>query len=68
MPAAVPAEIARRLHGVLIAPAREPTVRTRLEGLGYSVVAGSPEDYAARIRREIAQWREIVTRTGLRPE
>ena len=68
MPAAVPAEIARRLHGVLIAPAREPTVRTRLEGLGYSVVAGSPEDYAARIRREIAQWREIVARTGLRPE
>ncbi|MBX6374545.1 MAG: tripartite tricarboxylate transporter substrate binding protein [Acetobacteraceae bacterium] len=65
-PKGVPPEIVQRLHAVLIAPAREPAVKARLEELGYGVVAGSPEDYAERIRREIAQWREIVARVGLR--
>jgi len=67
-PAGLPPAIAERLHAVLIAPAREPAIAARLEGLGYSVVAGSGADYAAQIRREIAQWREIVTRVGIRVE
>lgn len=67
-PAGVPQDIVQRLNAVLIAPAREPAIQARLEGLGYSVVAGSAEDYAARIRREIAQWRDIVARVGIRVE
>jgi tripartite-type tricarboxylate transporter receptor subunit TctC len=67
-PAGVPAAVAERLHAALIAPAREAAVTARLEALGYSVVAGSGADYAAQIRREIAQWREIVARVGIRVE
>ncbi|MBV1798330.1 tripartite tricarboxylate transporter substrate binding protein [Siccirubricoccus sp. G192] len=67
-PAGLPPEVARRLHAVLLAPAREAAIKARLEGLGYGVVAGSPEDYAALIRREIAQWNEIVARVGIKVE
>ncbi|HYF09966.1 MAG TPA: tripartite tricarboxylate transporter substrate-binding protein [Acetobacteraceae bacterium] len=68
MPAGVPAEIVDRLHRVLIAPAREAALRTRLEGLGYAVVAGPPSDFAALIRREVAQWRDVVARVGITVE
>jgi tripartite-type tricarboxylate transporter receptor subunit TctC len=67
-PAGLRPEIQERLHALLLAPAREPALRARLEGLGYSVVANSPADYAAQIRREVAQWTEVANRLGLRAE
>ena len=57
-----------QLPGGLGGMAKAPGIAARLEGLGYSVVAGSGADYAAQIRREIAQWREIVARVGIRVE
>ena len=44
---------------------REPATAARLEALGYTVVASGPEEYAAQIRREIPQWREVLTRAGV---
>ena len=67
-PAGMPAEVLQRLHEVVIAPAREPAIRQRMEGLGYTVVAGTPVEFGTRIRREVAQWREIAQRVGMRPE
>lgn len=67
-PAGLPADVLQRLHEVVIAPAREPAVKQRMEGLGYNVVAGSSADFAAQIRREVAQWRDIAQRVGMRPE
>jgi tripartite-type tricarboxylate transporter receptor subunit TctC len=67
-PVGVPAPLRQRLHALLLAPAREPAIQARLEGLGYSVVAGDAASYGAQIRREIAQWRETAERVGLRPE
>ena len=67
-PAGLRPEIQERLHALLLAPAREPAVRARLEGLGYSVVASGPAEFAAQIRREVAQWTEVANRLGLRAE
>ncbi|GGC52909.1 MFS transporter [Siccirubricoccus deserti] len=67
-PAGVPAPLRQRLHALLLAPAREPAIQARLEGLGYSVVASDAASYGAQIRREITQWRETAERVGLRPE
>ena len=68
MPAAVPAETVQRLHAAVIAPAREPALRQRLESLGYNIVAGSPAEFGAQIRREVAQWRDIAQRVGMRAD
>lgn len=68
MPAGVPAEIVQRLHAAVIAPAGEAAIRQRLEGLGYNIIAGQPADFQAQIRREVAQWRAVAARVGLRAE
>lgn len=65
MPAGIPAGITARLHAAVIAPAREPAVQQRLEGLGYNVVAGPPDAFQAQIRREIAQWRDVAARVPI---
>ena len=67
-PANLPAEVTQRLHSAVIAPAREPAVKQRLEALGYNIVAGTPAEFGAQIRREVAQWRDIAQRVGMRPE
>jgi tripartite-type tricarboxylate transporter receptor subunit TctC len=68
MPAAVPADVTERLHAAVIAPAREPALRQRLEGLGYNIVASRPAEFQAQVRREVAQWRDIAARVGMRAE
>ncbi|WP_165982190.1 Bug family tripartite tricarboxylate transporter substrate binding protein [Dankookia rubra] len=67
-PASLPPEIAARLHDLLIAPAREAQLQAKLVAQGYAVVASSPADYAAQLRREVAQWRAIVARAVIVPE
>jgi tripartite-type tricarboxylate transporter receptor subunit TctC len=68
-PAGVPAEILARLNALLVRPAAgDPALAARLGAMGYSVMAGSPEEYAALIRREIAKWRALVAQAGVRPE
>jgi tripartite-type tricarboxylate transporter receptor subunit TctC len=67
-PAGLRPDIQERLHALLLAPAREPALRARLEALGYGVVAGGAAEYAALIRREVAQWTEVANRMGLRAE
>ncbi|WP_158291963.1 Bug family tripartite tricarboxylate transporter substrate binding protein [Paracraurococcus ruber] len=66
VPAGVPAPLVDRLHALLLAPAREPPLRQKLEAQGYAVVASSPADYGALIRRETAQWREVIRKAGIR--
>jgi tripartite-type tricarboxylate transporter receptor subunit TctC len=68
MPAGVPPEIVARLHALLIAPAREPVLQAKLVAQGYTVVASTPAEYAAQLRREVSQWRAIVAKAAIVPE
>ena len=67
-PAGLPPDVLRRLHGALLGPLREPATAARLEALGYTVVASAPEEFAARIRQEIARWRAVLAQAGVQPE
>lgn len=67
-PVDVPAEILARLNTLLVRPAAEPALAARLTAMGYRIIAGRPEDYASLVRREIAKWRVLVARDGVKPE
>ncbi|MFC7477405.1 Bug family tripartite tricarboxylate transporter substrate binding protein [Dankookia sp. GCM10030260] len=67
-PAGLPPEITARLHALLIAPAREAPLQAKLVAQGYTVVASSPADYMAQLRRDTTQWRAIVAKAGIVPE
>ena len=67
-PGGTPPALRERLHAQMVAPAREPALRARLEGLGYTVVASSPAEYDAQVQREIVTWTEIFDKAGVKPE
>jgi tripartite-type tricarboxylate transporter receptor subunit TctC len=37
-----------------------PEVRDRLDGLGYTPINGSAEAFAARVKGELVNWRDVV--------
>jgi tripartite-type tricarboxylate transporter receptor subunit TctC len=39
-----------------------------LAWVGIVAPAGTPDDFADWIRRDLAEWREVVRRSGIKPE
>jgi tripartite-type tricarboxylate transporter receptor subunit TctC len=55
-PAALPAEIAARLHAAIEAALAEPALRARLRDLGADLNLLGPADFAAYLRDDDARW------------
>ena len=67
-PASTPRDIIERLHREVVAILRAPEVRTRLSGEGADIVAGTPDEFAALLRREIEKWARVAKAAGIVPE
>ena len=61
-----PPEIVARLHRETVAAVRRAEVSDKLKDLGAEPVASTPEAFAAVIARDIAKWRDVVARAGIR--
>ena len=67
-PPGLPPEIVTRAHAEVARIAALPDARDRVRALGVEIVAGGPDVLAARVRADIARWRDLVARTGIRAE
>jgi tripartite-type tricarboxylate transporter receptor subunit TctC len=67
-PPGMPAPLVRRIHAAAVEALRHPEGRQRLEQIGFTVVASSPEEYAAFQREEVERWRGVVRTAGIKPE
>ena len=67
-PAGTPREIIERLHREAVAILRTPEVKARFSNEGADVVAGTPEEFAALLRREIDKWARVAKAAGIVPE
>jgi tripartite-type tricarboxylate transporter receptor subunit TctC len=47
---------------------RQPEVVKRLAGEGVDAVGSTPEDFGARIRREMTKWSAVVKASGATAE
>ena len=65
-PAGLPRPVLERLNGAVNAAINEPATRERLAEMGSESGGGTPEDYAALIRRDSAKWAEVIRRSGAR--
>ncbi|MFT8244301.1 Bug family tripartite tricarboxylate transporter substrate binding protein [Roseomonas sp. BN140053] len=65
-PAGTPAEVLAVLGGALRRALEDPGVRDRLYEIGLNLHPGGPEELAAMMRRDIARYREIADKAGLR--
>ena len=67
-PAKTPRPIVERLQRDIAAVLKDPDVQARYAVLGNEPVGNTPDEYAAQIKTDLAQWGVIVKRAGIRIE
>jgi tripartite-type tricarboxylate transporter receptor subunit TctC len=67
-PAGTPRPIIDGLYQSLTRGAGNPEVVKHLAGQGVEVVNRNPEQFAALIKREIAQWAKVIKTAGITPQ
>ena len=67
-PAGTPEPVLAALNRELVAIMRDPAMQKWLESQGAEAVAGTPEEFAAFIRRDQAKWAKVVKDVGITPE
>jgi tripartite-type tricarboxylate transporter receptor subunit TctC len=68
VPAGTPKEIVAALYREVAKMAADPGVRERLDTLGFVPVANSPDEFAARIKTELAKWADVVRAANIKIE
>ena len=67
-PAGLPKEILARVHAETLKAVTQPDTKDKLAAQGILVVTHTPEQFAAYIHSEIANWGRIVAASGARME
>jgi tripartite-type tricarboxylate transporter receptor subunit TctC len=67
-PAGLPAAIAARLNREAIDILNSPEMKEALAQQGMVPDPGTPDALAAQIRGDIAKWRDVIAKTGIKPE
>jgi tripartite-type tricarboxylate transporter receptor subunit TctC len=60
MPAGASKEMVARLHGDLVKLLRLPDVKERFSSEGGEIVANTPEEFGAFIRKDIPKWSKVI--------
>jgi tripartite-type tricarboxylate transporter receptor subunit TctC len=67
-PAGTSKDIVAKLNAEINKAMTMPDVMSKLEGAGIQVQGGSPADYAALIKSDLAKWKKVIDAAGLKPE
>lgn len=67
-PKGTPRRIIDRLYQAISRASSNAEVKERLAAQGVEVVNRKPEEFAALIKREIAQWGEVIKAAGIKPQ
>src|SRR5262245_51031098 len=67
-PAGTPKEIVNLIYREVVNTVALPDVKERLDSLGFVPVANAPDEFAERIRVEIAKWGKVVRDANIRIE
>ncbi len=67
-PAGTPAAVVTRLNAEVNRILAQEDIRERLIVLGTDPIGGSPQQFAALIRKDIARWAEAIKASGVKPE
>jgi tripartite-type tricarboxylate transporter receptor subunit TctC len=67
-PPGTPRAIVDRLAAIMADMAKDPAVARSMAEFGAVAVANSPEEFAAQLRREAAQWAAYLKEAGYTPQ
>jgi tripartite-type tricarboxylate transporter receptor subunit TctC len=64
-PAGTPPDVIGRIHREVAQALKAPGMKERLLSIGMETVAGSPQEFAAVIKADIAKWSRLIRDTGM---
>jgi tripartite-type tricarboxylate transporter receptor subunit TctC len=67
-PAGTPRDYVQRVNAVVNRALQRPEMQAKLVDLGFEAAGGTPEEFAAWIRKEIVKWAKIVKDSGAKAE
>jgi tripartite-type tricarboxylate transporter receptor subunit TctC len=67
-PAGTPREVVARLNSEIARFLRTPEAARQLHAQGADATHGSPEDFLALIRSDLAKWGKVIQENGIRAE
>ena len=67
-PAGMPRDLVAKINGEVNRILQLPDVRARLQQLGTAPVGGTPEEFGAYIREQVATWHKVVKASGAKVE
>lgn len=65
-PAGTPADVVAKLNGAVNEAAADPRVKDRLTHEGAQLLRGSPQDFGQALGAELAMWRAVVQKAGVK--
>jgi tripartite-type tricarboxylate transporter receptor subunit TctC len=65
-PRGLPRPIVERLHTEMAKILAQKEMEERLQSDGLSAAGGTPEQLYEQVRKELAQWRQVVERAGIK--
>jgi tripartite-type tricarboxylate transporter receptor subunit TctC len=68
VPAATPRAIAGKLNTELLRTIALPDVKEKMFGLGMDVAGGTPEEFSALVKSDIAKWARVIRDAGIKAE
>jgi len=66
VPAGTPKAVVDKLHGQVVKMMAQPDVKSRVEGLGFNIIASSPAQFAAQVKVEVEKWTKVVKAAGIK--
>jgi tripartite-type tricarboxylate transporter receptor subunit TctC len=67
-PRGTPRPIVQKLNGEVLAALADPAVRGRFVEFGAEPVTSTPEEFGRFIASEVAKWRDIVAKAGIKAD
>lgn len=65
VPAGTPKAIIDKLHSEVVRIVTLPDVKEKVTGLGFDIIASSPQQFAAQIKTEVEKWSKVVKSAGI---
>jgi tripartite-type tricarboxylate transporter receptor subunit TctC len=66
-PIKTPKDIVAKLNDAAVKALRSPEIRERLNGIGFDVIASTPEEFGAFMKAEVDRWTKVVERGQIKP-
>ncbi len=66
LPARTPRSIVERYNAEIVRILNRTDIREKLVAIDFEIIGGSPEEFGALIKTEIAKWGEVIRKTGAR--